>query len=144
MKRTKNNKRNISFQIKGIELLDFTLKQTHVQLPSKTVFNYHISIQHRINSEKKLVTVIVEIRILHEDKKTILGTMKVGNIFSLENFDDIAIKNENNTILFPDKVVEALNNIAISTTRGVMFACFRGTLLHQAVLPVIDPKGLKK
>jgi uncharacterized protein YbbC (DUF1343 family) len=33
-----------------------------------------------------------------------------------------------------------LNSISLSTTRGAMFSTFKGTFLHGAVLPIIDPK----
>ncbi len=144
MTKAEKNTSDISFKIKGVEILDFALKQPQVQIPSETVFHYSLNIQHRINSNKKLITVIVDIRILHEDKKTLLGTIKVGSIFSLEDFDDVAIQNDDSTISFPEKLIENLNNIAISTSRGVMFTCFRGTVLHRAVLPLIDLKGLKR
>jgi len=32
-----------------------------------------------------------------------------------------------------------VNSIALSTTRGLLFAQFRGTPLHNTILPLIDP-----
>jgi hypothetical protein len=36
-----------------------------------------------------------------------------------------------------------LNRISISTTRGAMFSTFKGTFLHAAILPIVDPKNFK-
>ena len=38
-----------------------------------------------------------------------------------------------------DIFISTLNSISISTTRGMMFSAFRGTFLHNAILPLIDP-----
>lgn len=144
MATAKNKKIDLSFQIKGLEILDIELKQPKLQLPATNLFHYNINIQHKINPERKLVFVIVGVNVLHEDQKTVLGTVKASCIFELENFNELAIKNDNKIISFPIETIEILNSVAISTTRGVMFTCFRGTFLHHAVLPLIDPSGFKQ
>lgn len=137
-------KMDITFQIKGVELLEFELIPLKKALKPQTVFHYDISLQHKINKENKLVFVVVRVNILLEDKKTIAGKTGVNSVFSVANFDDIIIEEENNKFKFPDETIDILNSISISTTRGVMAANFRGTFLHNAILPVVDPKNLKE
>lgn len=42
-------------------------------------------------------------------------------------------------VSFPDNILVTFNSISISTMRGLMFAQFKGTFLHNAILPIIDP-----
>ncbi|MCF8381846.1 MAG: hypothetical protein K9H49_19915 [Bacteroidales bacterium] len=135
---------DIAFQIKGVELLEFELVPPKEALKPQTVFHYNISLEHKINKENKLAFVMVRVFIMLEDKKTILGKTGVRCIYSVANFDEIIIEEVNNKIIFPNEIIEILNNISISTTRGVMVANFKGTFLHNAILPVVDSKSLKK
>jgi len=144
MTKEKAQKKNIEFQIKGIEILDIELKKPQIQLPAAPAFHFNINLLHKINPEKKLVFVIVEVKILNEDKQTLLGNISVSNIFHIVNFDDLKGDKTNNSVSIPKEIIDLFNSIAISTTRGVMFTSFRGTFLHNAVLPVIDPKGFKQ
>ena len=144
MTNTKNKKSNIEFQIKGIEILDFGLQHSQSPLLPNTVYHFNINVQHKINPEKKLVFVIVSVDVLHEDKKSLLGNIKVSCIFNVANFEELTENKNSKSVLFAKETIEVLNSISISTTRGVMFTCFRGTFLHNAVLPVIDPKGFKQ
>jgi hypothetical protein len=43
----------------------------------------------------------------------------------------------------PSGIIDLLNSVSVSTVRGMMFSAFKGTFLHNAVLPVIDPKTFK-
>ena len=42
-----------------------------------------------------------------------------------------------------DSFILTINSVAISTTRGLMFSSFKGTFLHEAILPLIDPNQFK-
>ena len=41
----------------------------------------------------------------------------------------------------PTDIIVTINSISISTIRGIMFSTFKGTYLHNAFLPIIDPKS---
>ena len=135
---------DMSFQIKAIEILDIEIRHPQIKMPETTVFNYNINIQHRVNQEHKRIIVVVEIFIKHEDKKTLLGNLKTSCVFAIENFDELSTIDDNKNMIFPQPIIEILNTISISTVRGVMFSCFRGTFLHNAILPIIDPKSFKQ
>ena len=144
MTKVKEQKKNMEFQVRGIEILDIELKNPEIQLPTEPVFHYNINVLHKINPENKLVFVIVEVNVLNEDKQTLLGKIRVSNVFHVVNFDEFKGDKTDSTVSFPKEIIDVFNSIAISTTRGVMFTSFRGTFLHNAVLPVIDPKGFKQ
>ncbi len=133
----------LTFQIKGVELLEFELTPPLKALKPHTVFHYNVSLEHKVNKENKLVFVTVRVNIMLEDKKTLAGKTGVSCIFSVTNFDEI-VKYENDNIKFSDNIIEILNSISISTARGVMATNFRGTYLHNAVLPLVDPKSFIK
>ncbi|MBL0073688.1 MAG: hypothetical protein IPP34_18540 [Bacteroidetes bacterium] len=71
---------------------------------------------------------------IHED-----GALSVSCIFEILNFEDVIKVEADGKVNIPPRLIETLNIISISTTRGVMFSTFKGTL-HGAVLPIIDPK----
>jgi hypothetical protein len=132
-----------TFQIKGIEILDIKLNYPKKPLPTQTIFNFSIGLKHKINPENRLVIVITTIDILHEDKETLLASLQASCIFEIKNFEDYLIDGSQQ-VLFPEKHLVTLNSISISTVRGIMFSQFKGTFLHTAILPVIDPKDFVK
>ncbi|MCX6234623.1 MAG: hypothetical protein NT175_07845 [Bacteroidetes bacterium] len=135
-----NENKPVGFQFKAIELLDFYLTHPGKPLPDMKTYNFDIRIDNKINLENNLVFIIVSIDIIHEDKETKLGGIKVSCIYNVENLKDICSEKDN-SFLLPDDIMMALNSISISTTRGAMFSQFRGTFIHNAVLPIIDPKS---
>ncbi|MFN8258142.1 MAG: hypothetical protein U0W24_20805 [Bacteroidales bacterium] len=131
---------NIEFQLKAIELIDVNLKHPAIPFNQPTLFHFNINIEHKINPDNNLVIVIAFINILHEDKETNLGSLKSSCIFEIVNFNEFYNK-ETNQVSFPDNILVTLNSITISTVRGIMFSQFKGTFLHNAILPIIDPKS---
>jgi len=131
--------KEISFQLKGMELLDVKLSRPEKPLPTKTTFHFNINVEHRINSENKLIVVICSIDVMHEDKITLLGSIKASCIFEVMNMGDFVVS-ENN-IQFPEAILTTFNSVTISTIRGMMFTQFKGTFLHNAFLPIINPQS---
>jgi len=136
----KTQEQNIEFQLQAIELLDINLIYPVAPLSNPTTFNFNINIEHKINSENSLIIVIALINIIHEDNVTILGSLKASCIFKIANFNDF-FDSETKQVSFPESSITTLNSITISTTRGIMFAQFKGTFLNRAILPVINPQN---
>lgn len=126
--------------LKAVELLNNSLQLPPVPSTSITNFNFNINIESRADSVNKLVFVIVNIEIKNEEQSFTLGTIVVSCIFEIGNFHDVIKADADGKVDIPDKLLETLNIISISTTRGVMFMTFKGTFLHNAILPIIDPK----
>lgn len=135
--------KKISFQIKGIELVDFKLNQLSKPLPEQTMFHFNINLEQRINNENKLVIVVATVEILNEDKTVQLASIKGSCIFEVINLDELMVEGTNQ-VSFPDSAVITLNSITLSTVRGLMFGQFKGTHLHNAILPIIDPTAFTK
>jgi len=129
----------IDMQLKAIELLNCSLQLPATQNTAITNFNFNINIESRGDAPNKLMFVIVHIEIRNDDQSLALGTLSVSCIYEIPDFAAHIKVESDGKLQIPQMLVESLNSISISTTRGVMFATFKGTFLHNAVLPIIDP-----
>lgn len=132
---------DIQFQLKNIELVEVNLTPPKALEQQSKTFNYNIGIEHRIIEDKKMLHNIVSIGVHGDDKEHLLGKLKVAISFEINNFSDL-VKDKKAKI--PEEMLSLFNSIAISTTRGIMFSQFRGTYLHNAILPIIDPNSFRK
>lgn len=135
---TKNN--HINFQFKNIEVLDFSLNFPGKLINELDTFHFDIQIQHRINEANNLLIVDTSFTIFHKNKTTKLGSFKMASVYVVENLLDYKT-NDKNKLTLPDDFVTTVNSISLSTARGVMYSHFKGTFLHGAMLPIVDPKA---
>ncbi len=140
MAKIENKEFNVEMQIKAIELLNSSLNLPANPNTPVTNFNFNINIESRADAVNKLVFVIVHVEIKNDDHSIVLGALSVSCIFEIVNFEDVIKVEVDGKVNIPQRLIETLNITSISTTRGVMFSTFKGTFLHGAVLPIIDPK----
>jgi|JI10StandDraft_1071094.scaffolds.fasta_scaffold1558452_1 hypothetical protein len=131
------------FQLRAIELHERSLVKP---APGFTVTNFHfnINIESNVDTTQKIVLVLTKVKIFGDDQTTELGSLTSACVFSLGNFDAAVKLQPNNSFELPEGLADILNAVALSTTRGIMFSEFKGTLLHHAFLPIVDIKSLKK
>lgn len=132
------NEVSVSFQLKGIELLEACLNHPKQSNADLKVFHYDIQIEHKLNTDNKLFVTLIDIGLFNEQRDLKLGSLAANCIFEVENmndFMDAKIKKIN----LPDEFIITLNSITISTARGIMFNQFKGTFLHNAILPIVNP-----
>ncbi len=129
---------NISFKLKNIELIQSNITPIDYVLSPDVIFKFTINIEHLINIKDNLIAIKPNIIIFTEDNDTILGTLTASLVFEFDNLSSFVIENE---IKLPLDIIIAINSLSISTVRGIMFSTFKGTYLHNAFLPVIDPKA---
>lgn len=134
---------NIEFKIEGIELLEYSINSPNTKLPENTPYRFDLNIEHKISIEFKKVFVIISLNILYDELKLNLGHAKISCIYAFPNVDYFQSK-ENSMVEMPEALIITLNSISLSTSRGVMFALFRGTFLHNIILPIVDPKSFTK
>ena len=128
---------NIGIQISTIELLSFTIKSPQDLSETVQLFKFKLNIEFIPSIEKKLVAVITSIDILDADLKNTFGNIVVSCIYKFENFDDVISTTPNGELELALNVRERLLQYSSSTTRGVMFSTFKGTFLHNAILPLL-------
>lgn len=139
---TKKTPVNIDFKIKSIELLSSCINVPQKQLSDAPVFYYDINLEHKLSKKNKIVIVLCSISIYSEKKEELLGQLKLSCIFQVINLDEF-ISKDTNQLKLPDDFITTLNSISISTSRGILFSSFRGTILHNAILPLVNPNELK-
>lgn len=132
----------IKYKLAGIELVDVHLIHPEKLLPANYLYHFNINLEYKINIEKSFILVICYIEIMQEDKKTKLGSVKTSCMFEINELERF-LKNENIEINLPEEILLSLNSVTISTTRGILFSQFRGTFLHNAQLPLVDPRIFK-
>lgn len=130
-----------TFNIKSIELLDYSITFPIKPIKEQTSFRFDMNIEHRFKLETKTIFVIVTFNILTQDTDIKLGNAKISCIYNIANLDEFINKGE---ISIPNDIIVTLNSISLSTCRGVLFTLFRGTFLHNAILPIVDPKKFTK
>jgi len=138
-----NNDIKIGFQLKNIELIEVRINAPENLENKVSTFQYTINLEHRVIAEKKAFVLMVTIKIHGENLEKELGFLKVAFSFFIDNFEDF-VPTGMDEIKLPDEILTTFNSIAISTARGILFSQFRGTHLHNAVLPVIDPKSFRR
>lgn len=128
----------VSFKIAGIELIEYSIKQPFEVLPEQFECRYNVNIEHKVDKQSNRIICIMTFEVIAEESSLCLANAKIGCIFDILDMNQLI---ENDDIHIPDQFIVTLNSISLSTCRGVMFGLFRGTYLHNTVLPIIDPKS---
>ncbi|MBW6498128.1 MAG: hypothetical protein K0B09_07060 [Bacteroidales bacterium] len=142
-KQVKTMETKINFQLKNIELIETCINSPQKQLDGNSVFQFDINLEHRVSVDGNNVFVICSISVLNDTKGQVFGNIKASCIFEVKELSQFLDKKTKKHKL-PGSFILTLNSISISTLRGLMFSFFRGTYLHNAVLPIIDPKDFQK
>ncbi len=130
--------KNISFRLKNIEFSESSIVGIDYTISTDTIFKFNINIEHLVNIDENWIAIKPNIEIFTEENDVILGKLSSSLIFEFENLASHVVKKE---VKLPSDIIIAMNSISISTIRGIMFSTFKGTYLHNAFLPVIDPKA---
>jgi hypothetical protein len=143
MKQQKNvpaENTHIKPELKGIEILSMHLRPATEETTYVSQYNFRIHMETRADTTEKLLFSIVHVEVLSQVQSLVLGGISVSCIFALQDFDThIQIASDGKPRLF-EPLPQQLNDLSISTTRGIMFSAFKGTPLHHAILPIVDSK----
>jgi hypothetical protein len=128
-------------QFKALEILHASVNVP--QEPNVNIGNFHfnINLDTKADGAQKLLVVIVQVEVRSEDQQHLLGALVVSNIFEVTNFEQVITADFSGNLNVPQALTELLAVQAVATIRGVMFATFKGTFLHNAVLPLIDTRA---
>lgn len=135
----------LKFQIKAVELLNSHLQPTAESLPINQVYSFNIALEQKLEPTSNSLIVITNVDISAIEKLDLkLASASVACVFVVENFSEVVKFDKNKKVTIAQNIIDMLNSISISTTRGVLSQIIKGTFLHHAVLPIIDPMALKK
>jgi hypothetical protein len=135
--------KQFNFQVKGIEILETSLNTPKTSIDDTTTFGFDLQVEQSFNVENKLGIITCAINIRNNETQEKYGHFKASCLYYIEDIESF-IDKKNNTANFPESIIIMLNSISISTVRGVMYGAFRGTYLNGAILPVVNPSGLKQ
>lgn len=130
------------YQLKNIEIIEQHLYILNKPLDKIVNYNFDINLEHSVDVINKNLIVNTSISIHKEDDEK-LGSFRSLCIFHIENLESFVVK-KTKQIDLPKDFITTLNSISISTTRGLLFSNFRGTILHSAILPIVDPSSFYK
>lgn len=128
----KNNLEDL-VKIIDIEILSSSFDATLVKIEIK-FFAFNIDTEIQFNAENKCIEAIINTEIYSEDGKTLFGSLKTEITFDVEDYLMTVPKDKKQQPI-DNTFFEMLSKIALSTTRGVMWHHFKGTFLHNAILP---------
>jgi hypothetical protein len=134
---------NLEFKIHGIELLEKTFRTPNMDEEKLPDTQFELSISLSIDKFNKRIINILNVKVKAANDHSIVATITVLCSFDITNFDEVVIFS-GKSITMPDPIIETLNIITIGTVRGIMFNEFKGTWLHNHLLPVMDPKSFKQ
>ncbi len=132
----------LAFRIKTIEILESNIHRSNVSIEGTTVYQYDISLEQRISLKECLINVTCGIEIWTDKRDQQLANLKSGFIYTVENLESYWDKKTGKPDL-PEDFRVSLNSVAISTSRGIMYSFLKGTYLHGAILPVVNPYAFK-
>jgi hypothetical protein len=133
---------NISFKVVDVSHLESRLHTVEPEIVHKNEFHFEIRLTSNAVPEPKVLTIQTYVRVMDKPEGQELGFFKSGVTYVIENFSEvISFGTDSRKFDMQKELHEILVSIAISTTRGMMAEHFRGTDLHRAFLPVLDPKS---
>ena len=136
----KNIPVNLEFKISNIELIEKSLQMPVPAIAEMAETSFELALNVSVDKANKTIIIILSVKVLSVDSNTVVASIKVLCKFDITNFDEVVVLSDD-SVTIPDPIIETLNIITIGTTRGIMYNEFKGTWLHNAILPVIDPKS---
>lgn len=137
-------RKEINFRITGAELFEANLNPQDDNLKDNQVFNYDIRLEHKHNISTQTLLVVCKVTIRGQEKAEVYGRYKAGCSFYIENIDEFVKDKEGEIIDIPQDFIITLNSLTISTVRGMMASFYRGTYLHDTILPIVNPALFKE
>lgn len=142
---SKVNKKEVGaiISFKDIHLIEFKLNENNFDSTNPNEFKFQINVECHADKIKHLLLLTLKIEISNDKPENILGYISMRCIYEITNFDDVITFNKNGIVEIPDNLIVIINSISLSTARGVMYSTFKGTRLHGAILPILDPKVIR-
>ncbi|RYX87151.1 hypothetical protein EON73_01960 [bacterium] len=132
-----------AFHLANIELVNITLNISETFKPTND-YQFQVQLESRLNEDSQMVIVTNQVSVFNEENQPAVGELIAKYWFDISQDTSWFLKDKKTLSIIPEQLQLSFNAIALSTTRGLLFSSFRGTLLHNAILPVIDPVQFSK
>jgi hypothetical protein len=109
-------------------------------------FQYQLIPSVSIRSNKIQVIAEYEIRAARSDsdKLDISSKYSIVFLFSVKNLSELAVLDDTGLISIDEEMFSSLLNITYSTSRGILYSRYLGSVLDGVILPVISTADLFK
>jgi len=128
---------SLAYRIGGIDVISCHLAEPTAAFSANQKMNFNLQLKHQVLEADQAVAVVCTIRTTSETDGIEMANFTGRMTFAV----DALTRNEQGQVSLPAELLSSLNGITVSTMRGVMWATFKGTYAHRAVLPVIHPEG---
>jgi|GEM_PF-2086288 len=131
----------IPFKIRSIQLVDFCIHadvEKPIIIPEDNFgkkFSFLVGIEMRADSGRNAVAVRPTITVSGYEDNIDYASITTQLVFEFEGLSRYFPKGE---MKIPQKYIDRMNSIGISTTRGVLWKELESTPLKGAVIPIVD------
>lgn len=140
MLKTNSKDLSIEYWLNEIKILTFELSESEDEFLDNQELKMNLSLDGDYNKEEKKVTILVLVTIYKENKIDV-AKLKVRYVFKINYNESL---NDNNEVLLPENLLNTFNNVAVSTTRGILFTKFQATNIDNFILPLIKINKISK
>jgi hypothetical protein len=145
-----------TFDIEKITLLNIavvsaTLENNNAYSASdladlKLAFQYQLDPGINLSTRRAQILADFDIRAFRnlEEPSVIQSQYKISFVFHVDNLPELVTIEENILKYLNEELLASLLNIAYSTSRGILYTRFLGTVLDGIILPVISTADLSK
>ena len=132
-------KEQLEYQIKKIYPIKSSFNTpSNINFEKDKDFKFDLSVDYKLDKEAELLVVITNVEVYFANKKkSVLASESLACVFLIKNFSSVI--SEKDIRSMKDEFRHLLTGLSISTLRGHLFSKFRGTYLHNAILPIVDP-----
>ena len=135
---------SIGFQLRELRVTSYLINEE--QLTPENEFTFGIQIDHSFDLNGDVRVVRVKLTVGYMPKQ-VLVELHLECYYQLAGYQEwlsFQLAADQAAGALPIGLATALNSIAISTTRGVLYERLRGTSLQGIVLPVVDPSAFQE
>lgn len=139
-------------QPEKIEIVDFKIIKGQINSPfdfeeeKVKGHNFNVNFELGFNIPDRLIKAdfLVNVETISEKENTeeAVGAFSFVYVFYVENIEELTKLEKDNTVTLSSVLGNALASITYSTSRGILMTRFQGTVLHDFILPVINPNSL--
>ncbi len=135
---------NIQFKLVNIQIVSKVLNAMPENFPLVyDGFRFEVKVEDKVQAANEFVLVFVHSKISNEDRTMTFGDLSVAYFFHILKFNEFIKLEESGTYTIPPYLDALIRPVCISTTRGIIYSEFRGTFLHNAIMPVIMMTDMK-
>ena len=131
---------DVTFGIENIQTLKFSYEDIpEIHALQKETVQFNVGMITNFDVENKKLAIDTLVDLLDTQTNITFCEIKTRIIFHIINFEDV-FKAESGKITFSNDIMANFFVIAISTTRGNLFAKTEGSPIREIFLPIINPR----